>query len=228
MAGSRQRPDAFLKRSRTNRIGLLGGSFNPAHGGHRRISLFAMKALMLGEVWWLVSPGNPLKPREGMADLASRLTSAKAQARRAPIRPTAIERDLGTRYTVDTLRALKRRYPKRNFVWLMGSDNLAQFHRWRQWRVIARTMPIAVIARPGYNLAAMRSPAMLWLRRFRVSRDADLASLAPPALLILRFDPDERSATKLRAANPDWENDFANRPVRDTLTHKLVAPDKLS
>ena len=147
--------------------GLLGGSFNPAHGGHRRISLFAIAALGLDEVWWLVSPGNPLKPREDMAPLAARLGSAQAMARRAPIVATAIEREFGTRYTVDTLRALKRRFPSRRFVWIMGADNLAQFHRWKDWRQIARLMPIAVIARPGYDGAALAGPAMAWLRRYR-------------------------------------------------------------
>ena len=98
------------------RTGLLGGSFNPAHGGHRRITLFAMEALGLDEVWWLVSPGNPLKPQKGMAPLPARLKSAQKQARRAPITPTAIEQQLGTRYTVDTLRALKRRFQRREFV----------------------------------------------------------------------------------------------------------------
>ena len=101
------------------RIGLLGGSFNPAHGGHRRISLFVRRALELDEVWWMVSPGNPLKPQAGMAPLAARVRSAMVQARRASIRVTAIERELGTRYTVDTLGALTRRYSKHDFVWLM-------------------------------------------------------------------------------------------------------------
>src|SRR5687768_17184197 len=133
------------------RVGLLGGSFNPAHKGHRRISLAALRALDLDEIWWLVSSGNPLKPAKGMAPLPARLASARAMARRAPLRPTAIERELGTRYTVDTLAALQRRYPKRRFVWLMGGDNLAQFHRWRHWRRIARLVPIAVIGRPGYD-----------------------------------------------------------------------------
>src|SRR3954469_13101886 len=104
------------------RIGLLGGSFNPAHGGHRAISLFAIRALGLDELWWLVSPGNPLKDPAGMAPLAVRLASARAQARGTPIRPTAIEAELGTRYTIDTLRALKIRYPHHNFIWLMGAD----------------------------------------------------------------------------------------------------------
>ena len=209
------------------RTALLGGSFNPAHGGHRRVTLFALEALALDEAWWLVSPGNPLKAREGMAPLGARLASAAKLSRRAPIRATVIERALGTRYTVDTLRALVRRYPKRRFVWLMGSDNLAQFHRWKDWRDIARTMPIAVIARPGYDCAALASPAMAWLRRYRV----DAAVLrrpgrwSVPALAYLRFDPDSRSATAIRAADPDWADDYAGMSVRDQVTHRLVAPD---
>ncbi|MFN4113498.1 MAG: nicotinate-nucleotide adenylyltransferase [Sphingomonadaceae bacterium] len=206
------------------RIGLLGGSFNPAHGGHRRISLFALEALALDEVWWLVSPGNPLKPKAGMAPLAKRLRSAMVQSRRAPIRPTAVEQMLATRYTIDTLQALKRRYPRHRFIWLMGADNLAQFHHWRDWRAIARTMPIAVIARPGYDAAAIASPAMAWLRRYRVP----LASLthrgnwSAPALAIVRFDPDSRSATALRRADPDWSARLSDQPVRDPLTRLPV------
>ncbi|MDP4573722.1 nicotinate-nucleotide adenylyltransferase [Qipengyuania sp. G39] len=207
------------------RIGLLGGSFNPAHGGHRRISLFARDALKLDEVWWLVSPGNPLKPRKGMAPLPARVGSAIAQARRAPIRVTAIERQLGTRYTVDTLAALTRRYPKKQFVWLMGSDNLAQFHRWRDWRRIARTMPIAVIARPGYTDAVVASPAMAWLRRFRVplSSLTNGGAWSAPALVTLRFDPDPRSATAIRRGDPDWAARFTGPPVRDQLTHRIIS-----
>ncbi len=205
--------------------GLLGGSFNPAHGGHRRISLFARTALGLDEVWWLVSPGNPLKPVAGMAPLLARFAVAQRRACRAPIRVTAIERELGTRFTCDTLRALVRRYPKRRFVWLMGADNLAQFHRWRDWRRIARTVPIAVIARPGYDDRAIASPAMAWLGRYRRSA-ASLINRAPhrgakwsaPALVILRFDPDSRSATALRRADPDWASRFVGRSLRDHLT----------
>lgn len=212
-----------MKGSR-RRIGLLGGSFNPAHGGHRQISLYAQQALGLDEVWWLVSPGNPLKPKKGMAPLAARIASAIEQARRAPIRVTAIERELGTRYTVDTLRAVTRRFPKNRFVWLMGSDNLAQFHLWRDWRGIARTMPIAVIARPGYDADAIASPAMAWLRRYRVP----LASFvhggdwSAPALVTLRFDPDQRSATAIRRANPDWASHHAGFSPRDQVTHRLI------
>ena len=226
MAGAWIRADPAL-----TRIGLLGGSFNPAHGGHRAISLFAMRALNLDAVWWLVSPGNPLKSKAGMAPLAARLASARKQARRSRIVPTAIEAELGTRYTLDTLRALRRRYPKAQFVWLMGSDNLAQFHRWRRWRAIARTMPIAVIARPGYEGAALASPAGAWLGRFR-RPPASLntrAGWSAPALIYLRFDPDPRSATALRAADPEWARrpqfNWAGHARRDPLTHHPVDPD---
>lgn len=206
--------------------GLLGGSFNPAHGGHRAISLAAMQALGLDEVWWLVSPGNPLKPRAGMAPLATRVRSARRQARHAPIRVTAIERELGTRYTIDTLRALRRRYPKRRFVWLMGADNLAQMHLWKDWRNIAREMPIAVIARPGYNGKALASPAMAWLRRYRLPATClkNRKEWSAPALIELRFDPDPRSATSLRQVDPDWARRSAGPPPRDAVTHSLI-PD---
>ena len=206
--------------------GLLGGSFNPAHRGHRRISVFALRRLGLDEVWWLVSPGNPLKPATGMAPLAARVAAAREQARRAPIRVTAIERELGTRFTVDTLRALLRRYPKRRFVWLMGSDNLAQFHRWKHWRRIAEAMPIAVIARPGYDAAAMASPAMAWLGRYRRLPEAlnDPARRSLPALYLLRFDPDPRSATAIRSADPHWHRRFSVAS-RDGVTHRPIPAD---
>ena len=188
------------------RIGLLGGSFNPAHGGHRAISLFAIRALALDELWWLVSPGNPLKAEAGMASLSARLASAKVQARGTRIRPSAIEKTLGTRYTVDTLKALKKRYPRHDFIWLMGEDNLLQFDRWKGWRDIARTVPIAVIARPGYSHAARAAPAMGWLRRFvRSARHVkSWTRWSPPALVLLRFVPDPRSATRIRQADPLW------------------------
>ncbi|MGB3795728.1 MAG: nicotinate-nucleotide adenylyltransferase [Alteraurantiacibacter sp.] len=204
--------------------GLLGGSFNPAHAGHRRITLFTIDALQLDEVWWMVSPGNPLKPKRGMAPLAARVRSAKAMSKRAPIKVTAIERALGTRYTIDTLRALKRRYPRRRFVWLMGSDNLAQFHRWKDWRRIAREMPIAVIARPGYEDDAIASPAMAWLRDHRLSaaRLRNRGEWSAPALIELRFDPDPRSATQIRRADPDWADGLAGPAVRDEVTHSLI------
>lgn len=206
------------------RIGLLGGSFNPAHGGHRAISLFAAAALGLDEVWWLVSPGNPLKPEAGMAPLPARLARARRQARGAPIRPTAIEAQLGTRYTVDTLAAIVRRYPRHRFVWIMGADNLAQFSAWKDWRGIARTMPIAVIARPGYDRGARGGSAMAWLRRFvRPARQSsDWTDWRPPALVLLRFRPDPRSATLLRQGNPLWHREFDQERARDPLTRRLI------
>jgi len=204
--------------------GLLGGSFNPAHRTHRSISLFALRALGLDEVWWLVSPGNPLKPRQGMAPLAARLASARAMARNAPIRATAIEQRLGTRYTAETLAALVRRYPDRQFVWIMGADNLAQFHLWRDWRRIARLVPIVVIARLPYNRQARAIRAMGWLRRF--VRPAVHArrwtTWRPPALVLLRFRPDPTSATRLRAKNPGWYLSFANKALRDPVSRRIV------
>jgi nicotinate-nucleotide adenylyltransferase len=190
-----------------HRIGLLGGSFNPAHRAHRRVTLAAIQALALDEVWWLVSPGNPLKAAAtDMAPLAARLASARRMARRAPIRATAIEAKLGTRYTVDTIRELRRRYPHARFIWLMGADNLAQFHRWKNWRAIARAIPIAVVARPGYEGPPLAGPARAWLARYR--RRAVTAkqwtTWSLPALVLLRFRPDPQSATAVRAADPDW------------------------
>jgi nicotinate-nucleotide adenylyltransferase len=183
--------------------------------------------LELDELWWMVSPGNPLKPKAGMAPLPARLASAQRVARASRIKATAIERELGTRYTVDTLKKLVRRYPNRQFIWLMGADNLAQFSQWRDWRGIARTMPIAVIARPGYDGTAIASPAMAWLGRFRRTA-ASLKTRrgwSAPALIPLRFDPDPRSATAIRRADPDWASRHTGRPQRDPLTHHPVHPD---
>jgi nicotinate-nucleotide adenylyltransferase len=205
-------------------VGLLGGSFNPAHGGHRSISLFAREALDLDEIWWLVSPGNPLKPRAGMAPLAARVASAQKAARKAPIRVTAIERDLRTRFTVDTLRKLRLRYPRIRFIWLMGGDNLAQFHQWKAWRAIARTNAIAVIARPGYNRDAFGSPAMAWLRRFvrPASQRKSWTKWRLPALVHLRFRPDPRSATLLRQKAPLWHRSYAFAMPRDGVTGRRI------
>lgn len=203
----------------------MGGSFNPAHGGHRSISVFAMKALRLEECWWLVSPGNPLKDgAHDMAPLAARLASAQAMSRGAPIRATAIERTLQTRYTVDTLRQLLRRYPKHQFIWIMGADNLENFHRWRQWREIARLMPIAVIARPGYTQTAIASKAMAWFGRFVRPRNQSVqwTRWSTPALVILRYRSDPRSASAIRRASPNWHSDYAGQIVRDDVTRKLL------
>lgn len=202
--------------------GLLGGSFNPAHYSHRHISLFAIRALGLAEMWWMVSPGNPLKPRKGMAPLSARYASAVRMARRAPIRPTAIEAQLGTRFTADTLRLLVRRHPERRFIWIMGADNLAQFDRWRDWRGIARSVTIAVVARPGYDGGARASRAMGWLRHF-VRPAAKVRSWTrwrTPALVLLHFYPDRGSATRLRAKNPGWHLPHDNKGLRDRVTRR--------
>jgi nicotinate-nucleotide adenylyltransferase len=206
--------------------GLLGGSFNPAHRGHRRISLAAARALGLDEIWWLVSPGNPLKQSRGMAPLAARFASARVQARRVPVRVTAIERELGSPFTIDTLLALVRRFPRRRFVWLMGEDNLAQLHRWRDWRRIAATVPIAVVTRPGYHRRAHRARAMAWLRRF-VRPAAGVRQRTEwrlPSLVLLRLPLDPTSATAIRAADPDWhlssEKPFNPKGFRDGVTRR--------
>ena len=189
------------------RIGLLGGSFNPAHRGHRHISLLALRALGLDEVWWLVSPGNPLK--EGVKDMApfeARLASAKLTAQRAPIRASDFERRQGTRYTIDTVRYLKHLYPQHRFIWLLGSDTLPNFHKWRDWRNLAREVPIAVIRRSGYDSAAHAARAMGWLRRFvhPSSHARHWTDWSAPAIYFLRLPPDPTSATTIRARDPQW------------------------
>jgi nicotinate-nucleotide adenylyltransferase len=205
--------------------GLLGGSFNPAHCSHRHISRFAIRALGLAEMWWLVSPGNPLKPEAGMAPLSARLASAERMARRAAIRPTAIEARLGTRYTADTLRALVRRFPQRRFIWIMGADNLAQFDQWRDWRGIARSVAIAVVARPGYDGGARTSRAMGWLRRFvrPAAKAKDWTEWRPPALVLLHFYPDRGSATRLRAKDPGWHHNHIRTGLRDHVTRRPLS-----
>jgi len=189
------------------RIGLLGGSFNPAHRGHRHIRLEALRALNLDEVWWLVSPGNPLK--EGAKDMApfeARFASAARMARGVRIRPSDFELREGTRYTVDTVRALKRRHPEHDFIWLLGSDILRNFHLWRDWRGLARQVPIAVIRRPGYDSTAHAARAMGWLRRFvhPSSQARQWTDWSAPAILFLRLPPDPTSATAIRARDPQW------------------------
>ena len=189
--------------SQLRRIGILGGSFNPAHGGHRRVALAALDRLNLDEVWLLVSPQNPLKGERGMAPLGERLASAVAAARHPRIRAYTLEVEFGTRYAVDTARALVRRFPAHRFIWLMGEDGLAELHRWHDWRGFARTLPIAVFARPGYGRAARIAPAMAWLRRWRHG-PGDWARWNLPAILFVAMRLDPRSASAIRRARPDW------------------------
>jgi nicotinate-nucleotide adenylyltransferase len=191
------------------RIGLLGGSFNPAHQGHRRASLNARRALGLDEVWWLVSPGNPLKEgAKDMAPFAIRLRSARRMAARSPIRVSDFEFREKTRYTIDTIRILKRRFPMHQFIWLMGADNLRNLHKWRNWREIARQVPIAVIPRPGYDRDARAARAMGWLRRFvhPPSQATNWTEWSAPAITLLRLPRDPTSATAIRARDPNWHN----------------------
>jgi nicotinate-nucleotide adenylyltransferase len=206
------------------RIGLLGGSFNPAHGGHRHISLAAMDALGLDEVWWLVSPGNPLK--EGAKDMApfeARLASARQAAKGARIRISDFEQRRGTRYTIDSIKELKRHNPQHDFIWLLGSDTLPNFHKWRDWRGVAREVPIAVIPRPGYDSAAHAARAMGWLRRFvhPSSQARNWTDWSAPAILFLRLPPDTTSATVIRAHDPNWHE---RTNARLTRSYRFGSP----
>ena len=181
-------------------MGLLGGSFNPAHAGHRHVAEIALRRLQLDQVWLLVSPGNPLKPTTGMAPFADRLASARRLSRNPHILATGIESHLHTRYTVDTLRALKIRFPKVRFVWLMGADNLVQLPAWNEWLEIARLVPFAVLPRPTYNPRALAGQAA---RRLRPARLPDhsapaLADRPPPAWVFLPVRQNHLSATAIR------------------------------
>ena len=182
------------------RIGLLGGSFNPAHDAHRAVSLFALKRLKLDRVWWLVSPGNPLKDVSELPDLATRISAAQKIAGDPRIVVTGIEADLRTRYTVDTLVKLRRRFPRARFVWLMGADNLSQFSRWRDWQTIANLLPMAVIDRPSDSLRANASTAARRLARYRLddSKAQQLADCKAPAWMFLRGLKLPVSSTQLR------------------------------
>ena len=189
------------------RIGLLGGSFNPAHEGHRQLSLAAIDALGLDELWWLVSPGNPLKANSNdMAPYEARLASARQMAAGTPILVSEFERQAETRYTIDTLSALMRDFPEDRFIWLMGADPVAEFHRWKDWRSIAQLLPIAVLPRPGYDEDARAARAMGWLSGFvhLESQAKNWAEWSPPAILFLELPTNAASATALRAHDPNW------------------------
>ena len=190
--------------NRRARIGLLGGSFNPAHDGHRHVADHALRALGLDQVWLMVSPGNPLKPVQGMAPLADRLASARRIADGHRVIATDIERSLGTRYSVDTLRLLRIRFPQACFVLVIGADNLEQLPRWRQWREIARETPLAVLPRPGWTRRALAGKAARRLASWRRNPHAllrapeSLATHAPWCLVPAREHA--ASATAIRAA----------------------------
>jgi nicotinate-nucleotide adenylyltransferase len=188
-----------VRRAPRLRIGLLGGSFNPAHAGHLAISLEALKRLELDRVWWLVSPQNPLKPRDDTADLEQRLAAARVVARHPRVVVTDLERRIGTRYTVDTLDWLTRRSRSR-FVWLIGADNMAQLPRWRRWRRLVRTVPIAVFDREPYSYVALagRMASAYAGQRLCERRAAALAECPPPAWVYLRLRRHQASSTALR------------------------------
>lgn len=183
------------------RIGLYGGTFDPPHEAHLLVARKALRQLRLDRIWWLVTPGNPLKDQAGRPSLAERRAAAGRLARHPRIVVSDAEAQLGTRYTLDTIAALQRRCPGVRFVWIMGADGLASFHRWKGWVRIARRVPIAVVDRPGYTQAALAAPAAI---RFRAGRIAEadaplLAALQPPAWVYLRGRRSPLSSTELRA-----------------------------
>ena len=186
------------------RIGLLGGSFNPPHAAHRLISLTALKRLALDQVWWMVTPGNPLKEHGGLLPLGHRIRLSRQVARHPRIKITAFEASIGTAYTERSLSFLRRRFPGVHFVWLMGADNLASFHRWKEWETIFRLMPIAAEDRPAWRYKALSSPAAGRFSRFRIPENeaAALASLDPPAWCYLSGPLSKLSSTALRALQP--------------------------
>ncbi|MEO9824319.1 MAG: nicotinate-nucleotide adenylyltransferase [Paracoccaceae bacterium] len=187
-------------------IGLLGGSFDPAHGGHALITREALKRFGLDEVWWLVSPGNPLKTR-GPAPMDERLERARNVMQHPKVRVTDLESKLGTRFTYATLAGIVARYPGVRFVWLMGADNLASFHHWENWRDIMELVPIGVLARPGQRISARLSPAARqYLRyRYRGREAARLCRSKAPAWVFVNVPMDDISSSEIRASGA-WKN----------------------
>lgn len=186
------------------KIGLLGGSFNPAHEGHLHISNLALDSLGLDELWWLVSPQNPLKSTDEMAPLKQRMAGAKAVAKvDERIRATDIEEKMKTRYTVDTLAALQAEYPGTAFVWIIGADNLRQMPRWKGWRDIFRRVPIAVFPRAPYSLRAQngRAARRFYSARIPAAKASELVDMSPPAWVFLRAPLHGQSATRIRRQN---------------------------
>ena len=189
------------------RIGLLGGSFNPPHAAHRAISQFAIKRLRLDRIWWLVTPGNPLKDGQGLRELDERAGAARKMADDPRIDVSCLESVIGTRYTEDTISYLRRRCSGLRLVWIMGADNLAQFHRWQHWRRIAGQVPIAVIDRPPQSFRALASPAAQALRRYRIPENEAplLADRAAPAWVFLTGMKLNLSSTGLRNPDGSWK-----------------------
>ncbi len=188
------------------RIGLLGGSFNPAHAGHVRISLLALSRLGLDELWWLVSPHNPLKAYDDLADFSVRFAEARHWARHRRLHVSDLEYRSGSSFTADTLAMMRQHYPHARFVWIMGADNLVQIPRWRGWNRIFESVPVAVFDRPSYFLPALFGQAATRYRRWRLpARKAGiLATIKPPAWVFLHDWLHPASASSIRA---DWAND---------------------
>ena len=188
------------------RVGLLGGSFNPPHAAHRAISLFAIKRLRLDRVWWLLTPGNPLKNHDGLHALGERAEAARKIAGDPRIDISCLEAVIGVKYTVDTIIHLRRRVSGVHFVWIMGADNLAQFHRWKDWRRIASVVPIAVIDRPPQSFRALAAPAAQALARYRLPENqaARLADQQAPAWVFLTGMKSNLSSTGLRNPDGSW------------------------
>jgi nicotinate-nucleotide adenylyltransferase len=184
------------------RIGLFGGTFDPPHAAHRSACLLAMRRLGLSRVWWLVTPGNPLKDTDGLAPLSARVVAARRLAHHPRIDVTNLEAQIGTRYTYETVKYLVRRCPQVHFVWIMGADNLRSFHRWQRWRGIAKVVPIAVVDRLGPSLYASASAAGQALAYARVPETASktLPERTPPAWIYLHGLKSPLSSTALRAA----------------------------
>lgn len=189
------------------RIGLLGGSFNPPHQAHRAISLFALKRLQLDRVWWLITPGNPLKDNGGLHTLAERAEAAHKVADDPRIDISCLESVIGTRYTAHTINYLRQRASRVRFVWIMGADNLAQFHRWQNWKRIAGQVPIAVIDRPPQSFRALTAPAAQALARYRIPEiyASRLADRRPPAWVFLTGLKLKMSSTGLRNPDGSWK-----------------------
>ena len=182
------------------RIGLFGGSFNPPHAAHRAVTLYAMKRLRLDRVWWLVTPGNPLKDTRQLPPLADRIAAAQKIAAHPRIVVTGLEAVIGTQYSRDTIAYLVSKCPGVNFVWIMGADNLRQFHRWKDWRGIAGMTPIAIVDRGGLNHPALSGPAAQALARARIpeTKAASLATRQPPAWVYLHGLKLPLSSTQFR------------------------------
>jgi nicotinate-nucleotide adenylyltransferase len=191
------------------RIGLLGGSFNPAHDAHREISLLALKRLGLDRIWWLVTPGNPLKDSRELKPLGERLQQARTLTGDPRIDVTAIETLLRTRFTFDTVRRLTEQYRGVRFVFLMGADNLAQLHRWKRWRELISLVPLAVVDREGWSLRALASPAAISMSQSRLpEHDAVmLASSTAPSWVFLHGLKSGLSSTKLRSTGSSLQKD---------------------